>query len=68
MTARSSMCSMPAARWASRPTLVSDTMRDDLVAKAADEYEAVRVARANKGQNELVAAGGRARQRLSSPT
>jgi 5-methyltetrahydrofolate--homocysteine methyltransferase len=35
-------------------TLVSDTIRDDYVAKIADEYEAVRVARANKGQSELV--------------
>ncbi|MBY0306563.1 MAG: methionine synthase [Sphingomonas sp.] len=35
-------------------TLVSDTIREDFVKKTADEYEAVRVARANKGQNELV--------------
>jgi len=35
-------------------TLVSETIRDDYVAKIADEYEAVRVARANKGQSELV--------------
>ena len=35
-------------------TLVSDTIRDDFVTKTADEYEAVRVARANKGQSELV--------------
>ncbi|PKP89142.1 MAG: methionine synthase, partial [Alphaproteobacteria bacterium HGW-Alphaproteobacteria-16] len=35
-------------------TLVSDTIRDDYVAKIADEYEAVRVARANKGQSALV--------------
>ncbi|MBX3592896.1 methionine synthase [Sphingomonas sp.] len=35
-------------------TLVSDTIRDDYVARIADEYEAVRVARANKGQSELV--------------
>jgi 5-methyltetrahydrofolate--homocysteine methyltransferase len=35
-------------------TLVSDTIRDDYVAKIADEYEAVRIARANKGQSELV--------------
>ncbi len=34
-------------------TLVSDTIRDDFVQKTADEYEAVRVARANKGQNAL---------------
>ncbi|WP_337846665.1 methionine synthase [Sphingomonas sp.] len=35
-------------------TLVSDTIRDDYVAKIADEYEAVRIARANKGQSDLV--------------
>lgn len=35
-------------------TLVSDTIRDDYVAKIADEYEAVRVARANKGQSNLL--------------
>ncbi|UZK65906.1 methionine synthase [Sphingomonas sp. M1-B02] len=35
-------------------TLVSDTIRDDYVAKIADEYEAVRVARANKGQSDLL--------------
>jgi 5-methyltetrahydrofolate--homocysteine methyltransferase len=35
-------------------TLVSETIRDDYVAKIADEYEAVRVARANRGQSELV--------------
>ncbi len=35
-------------------TLVSDTQRNDYVAKIADEYEAVRVARANKGQSELI--------------
>ena len=35
-------------------TLVSETIRDDYVTKIADEYEAVRVARANKGQSELV--------------
>ncbi len=35
-------------------TLVSDTIRDDFVQKTSDEYEAVRVARANKGQSELV--------------
>ncbi len=34
-------------------TLLSDTQRDDLVAKTAADYEAVRLARANKGQNEL---------------
>ncbi|MEG3174642.1 methionine synthase [Sphingomonas sp. RB3P16] len=35
-------------------TLVSDTIRDDFVQKTADEYEAVRIARANKGQSELI--------------
>ena len=35
-------------------TLVSDTIRDDFVTKTADEYEAVRIARANRGQSELV--------------
>jgi 5-methyltetrahydrofolate--homocysteine methyltransferase len=35
-------------------TLVSDTIRDDYVAKVADEYDAVRIARANKGQSDLV--------------
>jgi len=35
-------------------TLVSETIRDDYVAKVADEYEAVRIARANKGQSELL--------------
>ena len=35
-------------------TLVSDTIRDEFVTKTADEYEAVRVARANKGQSALV--------------
>jgi 5-methyltetrahydrofolate--homocysteine methyltransferase len=35
-------------------TLVSNTIRDDYVAKIAAEYEQVRVARANKGQSELV--------------
>jgi len=35
-------------------TLVSDTIRDEFVAKTADEYEAVRFARANKGQSELI--------------
>jgi 5-methyltetrahydrofolate--homocysteine methyltransferase len=35
-------------------TLVSDTIRDDFVQKTSDEYEAVRVARANKGQSALV--------------
>ncbi|WP_380786309.1 methionine synthase [Sphingomonas sp. R86521] len=35
-------------------TLVSDTIRDEFVTKTADEYEAVRIARANKGQSELL--------------
>jgi len=35
-------------------TLVSETIRDDYVAKIAEEYEQVRVARANKGQSALV--------------
>ena len=35
-------------------TLVSETIRDDYVAKVAGEYEAVRLARANKGQSELL--------------
>ncbi|HEY0621534.1 methionine synthase [Sphingomonas sp.] len=35
-------------------TLVSETIRDDYVTKVAAEYEAVRQARANKGQSELV--------------
>jgi 5-methyltetrahydrofolate--homocysteine methyltransferase len=35
-------------------TLVSDTIRDDFVLKTADEYEAVRVARAGKPQNALL--------------
>ena len=34
-------------------TLLSDTQRDDFVAKTAADYEAVRIARANKGQNDL---------------
>ncbi|MGQ0661187.1 methionine synthase [Sphingosinicella sp.] len=34
-------------------SLVSDTQKAPLVAKTAEDYEAVRVARANKGQNEL---------------
>ncbi len=34
-------------------TLVSDTIRDDYVAKVADEYETVRLARAGKGQSDL---------------
>ena len=35
-------------------TLVSDTQRDAYVAGIADEYEKVRIARANKGQNDLL--------------
>ncbi|MES2441226.1 MAG: methionine synthase [Pseudomonadota bacterium] len=35
-------------------TLVSDTIRDDYVAKIAAEYEQVRAARAGRGQSELV--------------
>jgi 5-methyltetrahydrofolate--homocysteine methyltransferase len=35
-------------------TLISDTQRDAFVLKTSDEYEAIRVARANKGQSELV--------------
>lgn len=35
-------------------TLLSDTQRDDFVAKTAADYEAVRIARASKGQNDLV--------------
>jgi len=35
-------------------TLVSDTQRDAFVLKTAEDYEAVRVARANKGQSELL--------------
>ena len=34
-------------------TLMSDTQRDAFVEKTANEYEAVRVAREGKGQNEL---------------
>ena len=44
-------------------TLVSDTGRDSYVAGVAADYEAVREARANKGQNELLPiAEARARQ------
>ena len=35
-------------------TLVSDTIRDEFVTRTADEYEAVRISRANKGQSELL--------------
>ncbi|OYY89979.1 MAG: methionine synthase [Sphingomonas sp. 28-66-16] len=35
-------------------TLVSDTIRDEFVQKTADEYEAVRAARAGKPQNALL--------------
>jgi 5-methyltetrahydrofolate--homocysteine methyltransferase len=34
-------------------TLMSDTQRDGFVEKTATDYEAVRITRANKGQNEL---------------
>ncbi|NTZ42660.1 methionine synthase [Altererythrobacter sp. SALINAS58] len=34
--------------------LLSDTQRDGLVADTADEYDKVRIARANKGQSELL--------------
>ena len=35
-------------------TLVSDTLKDAFVTKTSDEYEAIRVARANKGQSALI--------------
>ena len=35
-------------------TLISDTQRDAFVTKTADEYQAIREARANKGQSELI--------------
>ncbi|MFM9853110.1 MAG: methionine synthase [Sphingomonadaceae bacterium] len=35
-------------------TLLSDTQRDSFVAQTAADYDAVRLARANKGQNDLV--------------
>jgi 5-methyltetrahydrofolate--homocysteine methyltransferase len=35
-------------------TLLSDTQRDDFVAKTAEDYETVRIARANKGQSALI--------------
>jgi 5-methyltetrahydrofolate--homocysteine methyltransferase len=35
-------------------TLVSDTQKDAFVTKTAEDYEAVRVARANKGNNDLL--------------
>jgi 5-methyltetrahydrofolate--homocysteine methyltransferase len=38
-------------------TLVSETIRDDYVAKIAEEYEQVRVARAGRGQSELLPIG-----------
>src|SRR5205085_11878886 len=34
-------------------TLMSDTQRDSFVEKTASEYDAVRIARENKGQNDL---------------
>ena len=43
--------------------LVSDTQRDALVEKTALDYQAVRDARAGKGQNELRHARRGARQR-----
>ena len=36
-------------------TLVSDTLKDDYVQKIADEYEEVRIKRANRGQSKLIA-------------
>jgi 5-methyltetrahydrofolate--homocysteine methyltransferase len=38
-------------------TLVSETIRDDYVAKIAEEYEQVRAARAGRGQSELLPLG-----------
>jgi 5-methyltetrahydrofolate--homocysteine methyltransferase len=35
-------------------TLISDTQRDAFVTKTADDYQAIRDARANKGQSELI--------------
>ena len=35
-------------------TLVSDTLKNDYVAKIAEEYEEVRVKRANRGQSKLI--------------
>ncbi len=34
--------------------MVSETIRDELVQRTSDEYEAIRVARANKGDSKLV--------------
>jgi len=34
--------------------MVSETIKDELVQRTADEYEAIRVARANKGDSKLV--------------
>jgi 5-methyltetrahydrofolate--homocysteine methyltransferase len=34
-------------------SLVSDTQKEPLIAKTGADYEAIRIARANKGQNEL---------------
>ncbi len=49
-------------------TLMSDTQRDPFVEKTAAEYEAVRVARANKGQNELATlADARANAFVAAP-
>ncbi len=36
-------------------TLVSDTLKDDYVTKIAEEYEEVRIKRANRGQSKLIA-------------
>ncbi len=38
-------------------SLVSETQRDPLVEKTAQDYQSVRTARANKGQNELASLG-----------
>jgi len=49
-------------------TLMSDTQRDPFVEKTAAEYEAVRIARANKGQNELATlADARANAFVAAP-
>ena len=34
--------------------MVSDTIKDELVQRTSDEYEAIRIARANKGDSKLV--------------
>ncbi|WP_298689630.1 methionine synthase [uncultured Sphingomonas sp.] len=49
-------------------TLMSDTQRDPFVEKTAAEYEAVRIARANKGQNDLATlADARANAFVAAP-